>query len=316
MSAPVSMEIFSGAGGLALGLHQAGFRHLCLMEKNPLAVRTLNRNAALLGAEEIRERALDAESSFAEFRGRVDLVAGGPPCQPFSAGGKARGLFDVRDCFPIAIRAVADVQPRAFLFENVRGLLRPKFANYVTEILDRLERPDPDGARYRVTVYLVNAADYGVPQDRHRVFFVGTREDVTPVAFPAPTPAERRVPLEEAIRGLPPHGASPDHVVRPGARAYPGHTGSPLHLPCKALKAGDHGVPGGENMVRYPDGSVRYLTVREAARVQTFPDDFVFEGTWAQSLRQLGNAVPVLLARAVGESLIKSLDPSRGTDRT
>jgi len=90
-----------------------------------------------------------------------------------------------------------------------------------------------------------------------------------------------------------------NHVGNPGARVYPGHTGSPLDEPAKTLKAGDHGVPGGENMLRRPDGTVRYFTVREAARLQTFPDAYHFQGAWTEAMRQLGNAVPVALARAV-----------------
>lgn len=97
------------------------------------------------------------------------------------------------------------------------------------------------------------------------------------------------------------------HRFQPGARSYPGHTGSPLDEPAKALKAGDHGVPGGENMLRRPGGSVRYFTVRECARIQTFPDEFIFDGTWGEVMRQLGNAVPVRLAQRVAGSVCELL---------
>jgi DNA (cytosine-5)-methyltransferase 1 len=114
--------------------------------------------------------------------------------------------------------------------------------------------------------------------------------------------------LSEAICDLPEPAADAakkwhNHLLQPGAKAYPGHTGSPLDRPAKALKAGAHGVPGGENMILYPDGSVRYLSVRESARVQTFPDDYVFLGRWTEAMRQLGNAVPVRLAEIVGASV-------------
>jgi DNA (cytosine-5)-methyltransferase 1 len=98
-----------------------------------------------------------------------------------------------------------------------------------------------------------------------------------------------------------------DHKFNPGARTYAGHTGSPLDEPAKTLKAGDHGVPGGENMLLKPNGSVRYFTVRESARLQTFPDDYRFPGSWTESMRQLGNAVPVTLAQAVGMSVADCL---------
>lgn len=202
---------------------------------------------------------------------------------------------------------------------------------------------------------LLNAADFGVPQRRERVFFVGFREDLgISWSFPQPThsrealsfekasgsywerakvahkdrpPAEtgfcgipsgkepRELPwmtVHEAISSLPEPGGEAgmplhNHRFQPGARSYPGHTGSPLHEPAKTLKAGVHGVPGGENMLRRPDGSVRYFTVRESARLQTFPDDYVFHGSWGETMRQLGNAVPVKLASVVGESVAKYL---------
>jgi DNA (cytosine-5)-methyltransferase 1 len=272
-------------------------------------------------------------------------------------------MNDSRDMFPQAVRAVAEAQPRAFIFENVRGLLRPAFSNYVEYIKLQMEFPEfPSsmnvswdqnlrrlqrhkekvgdstfGLRYRVHVHQANAADYGIPQQRHRVFFVGFRSDfTTDWSFPKETHSDRPesvrqddktagtqkpsnkkklfpwVTLEEAIQDLPfPTSKTSkkwhNHVFQPGAKTYPGHTGSPLDRPAKALKAGDHGVPGGENMILYPDGSVRYLTVRESARVQTFPDDYVFLGSWTETMRQLGNAVPKDLAEIVGNSVANAL---------
>ena len=116
--------------------------------------------------------------------------------------------------------------------------------------------------------------------------------------------------VRDAIRGLGnPSRTNRDtcHFFQPGARAYPGHTGSPLDEPAKALKAGDHGVPGGENMLRHSNGSVRYFSVRESARIQTFPDDWQFTGSWSEAMRQLGNAVPVNLAAEVAQSVARHL---------
>jgi DNA (cytosine-5)-methyltransferase 1 len=98
-----------------------------------------------------------------------------------------------------------------------------------------------------------------------------------------------------------------NHEYRAGARSYAGHTGSPIDEPAKTIKAGDHGVPGGENMVAFPDGTVRYFTVRESARIQTFPDDYHLEGAWGEAMRQLGNAVPVHLAEVVAKSIANQL---------
>jgi DNA (cytosine-5)-methyltransferase 1 len=101
--------------------------------------------------------------------------------------------------------------------------------------------------------------------------------------------------------------AWPNHVLIPGARSYQGHTGSPLDEPSKTLKAGDHGVPGGENTIVMENGTVRYLTIREAARIQTFPDEYFFPGAWTESMRQLGNAVPVKLSEIVARSILDHL---------
>lgn len=376
LSAMRSLELFSGAGGLALGLEQAGFSSVALIERNADACATLRRNRPNWNVLESDIK----NASFASF-GPVELVAGGPPCQPFSMGGKAIGYDDHRDMFPQAVRAVRELNPPAFIFENVRGLLRPAFRNYVEFIrlqltypefpisdnvsweqnLRRLQRhhtskPERNIPAYNVSINLADAADYGVPQRRHRVFFVGFRRDLNARwFFPAPThgreellraqvvtgaywgehsirrsttpsraingdletprlfPAlDRWQTVRDALRGLgepDPSRVADSHLPQPGAKSYPGHTGSPLDEPSKALKAGAHGVPGGENMMRRPDGSVRYFSVRESARIQTFPDDWKFSGSWTESMRQLGNAVPVRLARAVAHSVAVALKP-------
>jgi DNA (cytosine-5)-methyltransferase 1 len=381
-----SIELFSGAGGLALGVGRAGFRHTALVEFNPVACGTLRLNASS-GCRECSDWRVDEADvrtySYPQPGSGFDLVAGGPPCQPFSLGGKHGGPTDSRDMFPEAVRAVRTLRPKCFLFENVKGLLRQSFASYFsyvvlqltypcvaanageawTDHLSRLERIHTSSAhcdlQYRVVFRLLDAADYGVPQHRHRVFIVGFRSDLgLEWSFPEPThsldallwsqyvtgtywdehavarhdrPAcdgslsarVRRLPgaladgmpgrdryrtVRDALAGLPtPQGDGaagiPNHEPRLGARSYPGHTGSPLDAPAKAVKAGDHGVPGGENMVRMPEGGVRYLTVRESARIQTFPDDYLFCGSWTEAMRQVGNAVPVGLAHRVAKSV-------------
>jgi DNA (cytosine-5)-methyltransferase 1 len=379
-----SVELFSGAGGLALGLEAAGFEHVALVERNKDACATLRLNRPSWRVIESDVRKID----FAEL-GPVALVAGGPPCQPFSIGGKSRGYDDTRDMFPQAVRAVRELRPQAFMFENVRGLLREAFSNYVEYIRLQLTYPDfPvsanvswdvnlqrlqkhhssrgrfDGLTYQVSIHLADAANFGVPQRRHRVFFVGFRSDLDAKwFFPSPTatadqllrekyvtgrywkdhgmtpsaaaPArfqasiarlqteslffqqeDRWKTVRDALAGLPhpkTQNALPNHAYQPGAKAYPGHTGSPWDEPAKALKAGDHGVPGGENMLDYGNGKVRYFSVRESARIQTFPDDYVFSGSWTESMRQLGNAVPVRLAQAVASSIHQHLQTLHGS---
>lgn len=377
-----SIELFAGAGGLGMGVSLAGFHPVEVVEWNAYCRETLRAN---------RERGLAPVASwpvtrgdvrevdFSRHEGRVHLVTGGPPCQPFSIGGKHRAHRDGRDMFPQAVRALREAKPQAFIFENVKGLTRRGFRDYVEYI--RLQMTHPEiaarddegwaehsrrlkqrhargGLRYDVAIHLADAADHGAPQRRERVFFVGFRADLEIAwRFPAPTHsadalawdqfhdgaywdrhgrraavrsgaraarasklAERPTTLpwrtvRDALTGLPdpetrPTLAAryPNHGFQPGARSYVGHTGSPLDEPAKTLKAGVHGVPGGENMLLKPDGTVRYFTIRESARLQTFPDDFVFHGSWSQAMRQLGNAVPVILARTVAEDVRKRLE--------
>ncbi|MFZ4695987.1 MAG: DNA cytosine methyltransferase [Verrucomicrobiia bacterium] len=391
------VELFAGAGGLALGMARGGFRHEAVIERDHDSCETIRANQRR-GVEPVRTWPLFESDvctfDYSSLAERIDLVAGGPPCQPFSLGGKHQGREDIRDMFPEAVRAVRELRPRAFVFENVKGLLRHTFTRYFQHILLQLEFPECpqrlgeswedhqkrlqkvktegryDGLKYNVVADLLNACEFGVPQRRERVFIVGFRADVgVKWSFPQPTHsresllremwvtgeywerhevprrARPRVPerllpsvevlkssidclclkpwqtVRDAIRGLPdPTSAKgksiPNHVFNPGARPYAGHTGSFIDEPAKTLKAGDHGVPGGENMLAMPDGSVRYFTVRESARLQTFPDDYVFQTSWTESMRQIGNAVPVTLAEVVGASVHKCLQQSENPEST
>ncbi len=383
-----TIELFAGAGGLALGAMSAGFRHEAVIELDNNACNTIQENNRRGVISWPLHQADVRDFDFSSHQG-LDLLAGGPPCQPFSIGGKHRGHADHRNLFPEMVRAIREIQPKAILIENVKGLLRASFAKYFeyillqitypqiwqrkqeewTDHLSRLERHHTKGKRkescYHVVFRRLNAADYGVPQRRERVFIVAFREDIDAKwAFPEPTHsqgalfvsmwgtgeywkrhkvAKRNRPdpppqcqaklsrlreglfgldsrpwltVRDAITDLPnPCNLSNgvlNHWQNPGARVYGGHTGSPLDGPAKTLKAGDHGVPGGENMLAYPDGKVRYFTVRESARLQTFPDNYVFQGSWTESMRQLGNAVPVTFARTIAASIKQSLMTGRG----
>ena len=375
-----AIELFAGAGGLGMGLSRAGFAPELVLEWDADCCDTLVENQRRRVVPMMHWPILKGDVRTQDFRvfdGKLDLVSGGPPCQPFSLGGRHRASNDVRDMFPEAVRAVREARPRAFVFENVKGLKRASFTNYFQYItlqlshpeltkktgeewqdhLKRLERFEASGAvrglHYRVLSELLNAADFGVPQRRERVFFVGIRADVSADwCFPSPTHSEAALALAQnhgdywdrhkvakAFQLLNPAGVKdkswhkpwrtvrdaicdlPDpekfpfesaivlnHKLQKGARSYPGHTGSPLDAPAKTLKAGVHGVPGGENMLRTPDGAVRYFTVRESSRLQTFPDHYHFPSSWTESMRQLGNAVPVDLAHCIGNSLREALE--------
>ncbi|TMM55128.1 DNA cytosine methyltransferase [Sulfitobacter sabulilitoris] len=387
-----SVELFAGAGGLGIGLADAGFIPQMVVEYNRWCCDTLRANHRILDKDESDEdeqrpwRVVEGDVrkvGFRDFEGKIDLISGGPPCQPFSLGGRHRAYDDARDMFPQAVRAIREARPRAFIFENVKGLTRASFLPYFEYVKLQMEHPEmtardgeawedhlkrleqhhtstnrPD-LHYQVVTKLLNSANYGVPQRRERVLFVGFRDDVDarwsfnkgeftqdalvwdqlygdywdrhsiakkwrklegralqmskrlskedkPVGLPWRT-------TRDAIGDLPDPEKShrsnsvADHRFQPNARTYPGHTGSYLDEPSKTLKAGVHGVPGGENMLRRADGSVRYFTVREAARLQTFPDGYKFHGAWTECMRQLGNAVPAELARVVGESVAERL---------
>jgi DNA (cytosine-5)-methyltransferase 1 len=381
-----SIELFAGAGGLGLGIEKAGFDHSIVIERDSDACATIRFNFGKAGKGHSRWPLHETDIryfDFSMFADKAELVSGGPPCQPFSIGGKHRGFNDSRDMFPEAARVVRTVRPKAFIFENVRGLLRRSFAKYFeyvllqltypeiapvkdeswTEHLTRLERHHTkgryQGLYYRVAFRLVNAADYGVPQKRERVVIVGFRSDIgEDWHFPTTTHSEdallfsqwvtneywdahrisrrnrpvitaqiaqrvmqmqspedikRWQTVRDAIADLPKPANGgreeiPNHRFQPGARIYTGHTGSSLDSPAKTLKAGDHGVPGGENMLVCPDGTVRYFTVRESARLQTFPDWFLFPCSWTESMRQIGNAVPVHLSETIANSVAKVLE--------
>jgi DNA (cytosine-5)-methyltransferase 1 len=333
-----------------------------MIEFNPAAIRTLEHNVArgISPVAEWRPQHSDVRDlEWSSFKDRIAIVAGGPPCQPFSIGGRHRGNADDRDMWPEAIKAVDEIQPKAFLFENVRGLLRENFSSYFKTIITKLAGA---GDGYDVSHIKVNAADYGAAQQRHRVIVAGLCRSLGPIPeFPAPSHSRERLLWDQWVTGeywalhgvvapsederltssdralverLRRNGIAPQtkpwrtvrdavcdlgapngvggHVLRPGARAYAKHSGSPLDVPGKTLKAGTHGVPGGENMLRDDDGSVRYFTIREAARLQGLPDHFEFPGTWSESMRQLGNAVPTELAAAFGSWLATSMTAAQG----
>jgi DNA (cytosine-5)-methyltransferase 1 len=407
-----SIELFSGGGGLALAMHQAGFRHLVMNEFARHACDTLLENHA---EERKSEDHVPLELGdkwplvpgdishvrFEYLRDRdVDVVAGGPPCQPFSLGGAHKGYEDKRNMFPQLFRVVRETQPKAIICENVRGLLRTSFRPYFEYILRELSLPfeanrqedvsweehdaqliqrdvevplDSD-RRYVVVPMEVNAADYGVPQIRNRVIIVAFRADLgitaddwtrdlaprrthshealirtqldgtywkrhpnvpPPVRETVVRSLPRQLPLDDGMKpwrtlrdalygnpdrphekALPvdvvdgreyPSGEWYHHVGWPGARIYPGHTPNLLDRPAKTIKAGVHGVPGGESVIMGDDGEHRYMTVREAARVMTFPDEYRLSGPRGEQMRQLGNAVPVALGKVFADAVASAL---------
>lgn len=425
------VELFAGAGGLAMAVHRAGFRPLLFNEFAKRACETLEANGAQrlpadqkptrapgpdekvpLVADDVQELDMDY------LAGKVDVLAGGPPCQPFSLGGVAKGDEDKRNMFPQIFKAVRQIQPKAVICENVRGLLRPSFRRYFDYIqrelelpfeerlkdtnweqhyqhlLDRRQRePDDPRKRYDTVMMPVNAADYGVPQIRNRVIIVAFRRDLNVdielfKKLVQPTHSEtalihsmvengdywkrhsnvpdhvrewvmarlpRGVPMDDGL--LPWHtlrdalagigdnkplpevpdewldrtehflGGFTEHIGWPGARIYDGHTPNELDRPAKTVKAGVHGVPGGESVIlldelvtdKAAQGGVRYkhryMTVRETARVMTFPDTWELKGPRGEKMRQLGNAVPVALGEVFAKAVATVLDEAEGRQK-
>ncbi|MEU3601036.1 DNA cytosine methyltransferase [Streptomyces sp. NPDC006798] len=415
------VELFAGGGGLAMGVHNAGFRPLLVNEYDKRAIETLQTNLMPDGGEwplkpgDVR----GLRDDFKELEGQVDLLAGGPPCQPFSLGGVAKGTEDERNMFPQMFRAIQEMRPKAVICENVRGLLRKSFDPYFKYILNEMRLPFverekgatwedhndvlekqlandsvPASERYIVKYHPVNAADFGVPQIRQRVMIVAFRADLgidedgwesfapkathsdeslihsmreggeywrrhRKVSEEVKARAIANLPgldydnpkikekltlqpwrtLRDAIHGVDEFegytlpfvdeeavnkkksvGKISDHFGWPGARVYTGHTPNLLDRPAKTVKAGVHGVPGGESVMMMDnptfDGSgYRYMTVRETARVMTFPDKWTLAGPRGEKMRQLGNAVPVKLGKVFADAIAAALDSVGALER-
>ncbi|RZT94665.1 DNA (cytosine-5)-methyltransferase 1 [Advenella incenata] len=331
MTSNKAIDLFAGAGGLSLGLKLAGWDVQIALEIDTDAVTTHRANMPEVHhlCDDIRD------VDFAEFTG-LGLVAGGPPCQPFSVSGKQLGIQDVRDMVPQFVRAVKESKPAAFLMENVHGLTTAKFRPYLETQIKALAR-----LGYEVHWKVLNAADYGVPQNRRRLFIIGVPKGVQ-FQFPEPTHgpnSPRQTPyasVRQAIHDAPydaPNSAKVVYCKNPILRKSPyagmllNGKGRPLNL-----DGPSHTIPAtaGGNRTHIIDikgvlkkyhtflanggspriGEVadcRRLTVRESARIQTFPDWFEFTGPRSRQYSQIGNAVPPLLAKVVGEALLSAL---------
>ncbi|MGW8876400.1 DNA cytosine methyltransferase [Streptomyces mirabilis] len=411
------VELFAGGGGLAMAVHAAGFRPLLVNEYAKRACETLRSNPPDPSEPAKRWPLIPGDVRDIDFTDvvtdEVDVLAGGPPCQPFSLGGVHKGMEDERNMFPQMFRAIREMRPKAVICENVRGLLRPSFRPYFNYILNEMRLPfvqrDKDATwedhneilekliandsvdlseRYMVKEMEVNAADYGVPQIRNRVIIVAFRADLgidwgefmpkethseeslihsMREGGPYWTERHKKVPAEvrkrvianlpelnyenkkvkeklklepwrtlrDAIAGIDENegkplpyvteeavekklevGGIPDHIGWPGARVYTGHTPNLLDRPAKTVKAGVHGVPGGESVMQLDNvdfanfgggDGYRYMTVRETARVMTFPDRWILDGPRGEKMRQLGNAVPVKLGAAFSTAVANAL---------
>jgi DNA (cytosine-5)-methyltransferase 1 len=302
-----SLELCAGGGGQALGLEGAGFHHVAVVEYEPQFCTTLRTNRPHWNViqQDIREF---QPSHF----GDVDLIAGGVPCPPFSIAGKQLGSDDERDMFPTALNIIAKIRPRAIMLENVQGLASAKFRDYRNDLLKKLA-----DMGYEADWKVLNASDYGVPQLRPRFILVAMKPDDMmhfnwpQPAFTAPTVGETLVDLMGANGWL----GTEDWVTKAsriaptlvgGSKKHGGPDLGPTRAKRQWRELGVDGMGLADEApdVTFPEERLPRLTVRMVARIQGFPDEWQFSGKKTAAYRQVGNAFPPPVARAVGRRIV------------
>lgn len=330
------VSLFSGGGGLDLGLESVGFEtvfasdidmHSCItLQRGKEKAKALGKkflSHAKVVQKDILELTADEIMEAAGVKkGEIDLLAGGPPCQAFSVFGKRLGVKDPRGQLPHQyIRILSELEPKAFVFENVFGLLTIHNGETFKELCEILKNPT-EGLNYKISVHRLNAADYGVPQFRDRVFIIGSKEGHTINEIPKvceTNPTKKSLPyrnVEDAFRNLPPLGTqlanhySRDHserIIQRYKNLTFGERDSKTRInkldpkrPSYAIIVGSDKGGGKGHVHPYEP---REVSPRESARIQTFPDWWDFSGTSRHPIRQVGNAVPPLLAAIVGREI-------------
>lgn len=320
------VSLFSGAGGLDLGFEAAGCETIVAVDNDYEACKTLRHNRPDWRVFEGDIR--DYEPNVSD----VDIVIGGPPCQGFSSAGKGNPDDPRNFLWKEYMRVVEALKPRAIVLENVSALTHKKNGDHLTGIMSALEAQG-----YMFTYGVLNAADFGVPQARRRLVVIGLREGVP--TMPKPTHLDQHVTVAEALgeisgkfdakwNHIPPKHAP--HVTERWSRLQPGETDPNYRRarldpskPSTTIRAGGGYGPNGDHLAGFHPPihpyEPRQLTVREAARLQTFPDEWILRGSKTAQGRQIGNAVPVKLAQAIGEhvvSLLREIDARRAGQST
>lgn len=288
------LDLFAGCGGMSLGFEAAGFKTIGY-EMNPDAVATYNSN--LNGECNVEKLTLDFDYP------KAQIIIGGPPCQPFSVGGNQKGVNDARNGLPFFVDAIKKVKPKVFMFENVRGLL---YANkwYLELIIEELE-----SLGYKTSCKLLNAVNYGVPQNRERLFVVGHNAE-----FEFPELEPKKTTVADAIGDLMKTAPKESKFLSAAQDVYISNYEkaskciNPRDLyadrPARTLTSRNLSAATGDmQRIKLLDGKRRRLLVREAARLQSFPDSFQFMGTESSKFIQIGNAVPPLLAYKIANSI-------------
>ena len=328
-----SIELFAGAGGLALGLEQAGFNHIGLIENDKNAANTLKHNRQKWNIlceniEEVCKRDLEKEFGIKKYE--LDLLSGGAPCQSFSYAGKRLGLEDTRGTmFYYYAQFLQQLQPKMFLFENVRGLLSHDKGRTFNVICDIFKQQG-----YILQYEILNALDYSVAQKRERLILIGIRKDLeNKINFSFPKRHQKKLVLRDILNNVPKSDCAKYSkekekiftLVPPGgywrdidpeiAKTYMktcwfmggGRTGILRRLSLDEPSLTVLTTPQMKQTERCHPIEVRPFSVRENARIQSFPDEWQFMGTTASQYKQVGNAVPCNLAKEVGKEIIKSL---------
>ncbi|HET6380551.1 MAG TPA: DNA cytosine methyltransferase [candidate division Zixibacteria bacterium] len=310
------VSLFTGAGGLDIGFERAGAEVLIAVDNDPESCKTLRHNRPDWPVFEGDIRDFDP----APYEG-ADLVIGGPPCQGFSTAGKQDPSDPRNFLWREYLRVVKAVKPRGVLLENVAAMAHSKNEDHLHGIAEALR-----GLGYKVEVTILNAADYGVPQQRRRLFLMGLRDGEP--SFPAATVDTHRT-VRDAIGDLigktdadlnhVPNRHAPHVAERWAKLAYgesdPNYRRARLHpdKPAHTIRAGGGYGPKGDHLAGFHPPIhyelPRQLTVREAARLQSFPDEWIFKGSKTAQGRQVGNAVPPLLAEAVAKHMLALLPP-------
>lgn len=329
-----NIELFAGAGGMALGLEMAGFDHKALIEIDGSAAKTLIKNRPKWNVlcEDIEKVAVrDIEKEFNIKKYDLDLISGGAPCQSFSYAGKRLGLEDTRGTmFYHYATFLKKLQPKMFLFENVKGLLSHNKGETFEIILNVFEQQG-----YRVEYKVLNALDYGVAQKRQRLIVIGIRKDLNEhITFNFPVEHKKKLLLRDILVNVPksecatyskekekifslvPPGGHWRNIDQKIAKKYMkkcwdmggGRTGILRRLSLDEPSLTVLTTPQMKQTERCHPLQVRPFSVRENARIQSFPDNWKFVGTVSSQYKQIGNAVPCNLAKEIGVEIIKSLE--------
>jgi DNA (cytosine-5)-methyltransferase 1 len=308
LNKPSVVSLFCGAGGIDLGLTQAGLDIIWANDNNSDSIETYKVN--FKAHEVILDDITNVKS---ESIPEADIVVGGFPCQGFSMANKFRHVDDSRNTLYLEmLRVIRDKKPKWFIAENVRGILSIGKGAVIKKILQ-----DFEDAGYSVRYQLVNMADHGVPQMRKRVLILGTRKDLMPMyelTHPEPTHSmegslisQKWVSINDALRELEKikdiHDKDIGSKYKLEIRDFSGHRMTDGNKPSPTILARGNGK-GGVNATPHPNGE-RRLTVRESAWIQTFPANFVFIGSSSSRYRQIGNAVPVLYGKKLGEKVME-----------